>query len=132
MHGLAPAAPVARLREPAAPELDRVLEVQPRLLCSDGLGLVAVGQRLEDERLALAGRERELADDAVFAGTKVDLRGERKRQRGGPEDDAVLVNGGLVLLAAVVEARLDLDPEAHLAADAEYAADQAADAARPA
>ena len=86
---------------------------------------MAVGHGLEHERLALAGHERELAFDARSPRAGSDRpprRGERQRRR--PEDDAVLVHDRLVILTPVVEARVDLDPEAHLAVYAEHAADE--------
>ena len=124
MHGLAPAPAVARLREPAPPELDRLLEVPQRLLGREGVGHVALGHRLEHERLALTRLERELAQHALVADAEADSRGERERQRRSLEDDAVLVHDRLVRLAPVVEARIDLDAEAHLAPHAEHTADQ--------
>ncbi len=124
VHGLAPAPSVARLREPAPPELDRLLEVPQRLLGREGVRHVALGHRLQHERLALAGLKRELAEDALLADAEADPRGEREIQRGCLEDDAMLVDDGLVRLASVVETRVDLDAEGHLAPDAEDAAGQ--------
>ena len=49
---------------------------------------------------------------------------QRERQAGRREDGAVLVRLALLPLAAVVEARLDLDAEAHLAAHADHPPDE--------
>ena len=80
MHRLPPPAAIARLPDPAAPELDRVLELLPCHLRCDGVRHVAVGHRLEYERLALAGHERELAEDAVQTWTEIDSRRESQCQ----------------------------------------------------
>ena len=54
VHGLAPAAPVARLRQPPAPVLTRCARTAPRLLRAVAVHLVLARHALEDERRALA------------------------------------------------------------------------------
>jgi hypothetical protein len=56
--------------------------------------------------------------------SKRHVRLEREREAGRPDEDAVLLKEELVRLAAVVQARVQVEPQVHLAADTEDAPDQ--------
>ena len=119
-HHLAPAAAVARLRHPVAPVHDRRLEGAVRLPLRVRAADVVLGDALEQERLRLAGLQREAREDAVAAALEPPLVAhrardralERQRQVGRAEQHPVRVHLDLVLDAAVVEARLHLELEA--------------------
>ena len=70
--------------------------------------------------------QRELADHAGVATLERHLGRERKRQRGGAKQRSVVRDLDLVGGAAVVEAGLALDAQAHLAADADDPPDEVA------
>ena len=120
-HHLAPPPAVRRAREPATPVVDRPgEEVAPVLLGAR----VRRRALLEHERRALARGERELSADAELGLLERDSARQRKRQARRRKNCAPLDQLALRPLAAVVEARLDLDAEADLAPHAEHAPDQ--------
>ena len=79
---------------------------------------------LEHEGRALARRELEVGVGAPVPVVEGDRREEREAELGREEDRTLLVDAKLVLVPAVVEARLDLDTKRHLAAHADDAPDQ--------
>ena len=121
---LAPAALVLRAREPAPPERDRLLvgraRLRLRVLARHVVGL----DPLEDEGDRGARAHGELTVDAGLVARHGRRGLEREAEVRRAEHDTVLVLLDLVLVAAVVEARLHFDPEAHLAADSLDAADE--------
>jgi hypothetical protein len=122
---LAPAAAVIRLREPTAPVLDRRLVRLARLVLGVRARDVVLLDRLENEGDALARPQGELAVHVPsVAGERCrGLQSETQVRRA--EEDPVLVLLRLVVDAAIVEARLELEAKAHLSPDAENAANEA-------
>src|SRR2546423_8464170 len=111
--------------QPAAPVLDRLLERLPRLVLGVEGRHVGLRHLLEHEGGGLARAERELAVGPGLVVVERNRRLERERELWRAEEDSVLVEDRLVWVARIVEARLDVDPVAHFAADAEDTPDQA-------
>ena len=130
---LPPATGVARPVQPAAPEPRRVILQPLRLLGGHEPGRAA--HRLQDHSPGLALPQGPGPPHAVAVALQRDprlLQGGSLRRDGvrrqlqvlGPEHPAMLEGLQLVRLAAVVEARLDLDRERHDPADHPDVADQ--------
>ena len=137
---LAPAAGVAGPVQPAAPEPRRVILQPLRLLGGHEPGRAA--HRLQDHSRrtrppagsgSTAPRHRRAASVSPRLRSGGSLRRDgvhRQLQVLGPEHPAMLEGLQLVRLAAVVEARLDLDREPHDPADHPDVADQPVPAGR--
>src|SRR4029079_1625693 len=118
LHHLAPAAPVARLRQPAAPVDASRAECRLRLdFRHAARGEVARAAPHEEGR-ALAFAERDGRVGVAVAEVERRRPGEREGEAPTEEDDALLVDAEPVLLARVVEPWSGLDLKLHLAAHA--------------
>ena len=132
LHGLAPAAAVARPGEPPAPVEHGGVERLGGLLLRVRPCDVVVGDALEHERLRLAGAEVERRMHAAVAALEPALRAQRVRDRAlqrerqlrRAEQHAVRVHLDLVVGAPVVEPRLHLDLPRDVAAHDHDAPDQ--------
>lgn len=122
MDHLAPTPRVAGLRQPATPELDRLLEET-----EDGiLGLVVeepvLSHHLEHEGARLAGAEREATLHPPLGRLEPHARAQRERQLRRVEHAVVVDQRRVVLDASVVEARLADDRHRDAPAHAEHPA----------
>jgi hypothetical protein len=85
------------------------------------LWLLAIADALKHEGSTLPCAECEARPDALLRALEREWRIKRDRQCRRLEDHALWVEACLVRLPTVVEARLDLDAEGHLAAHAQQA-----------
>ena len=126
MHHLAPAPAVARAAQPAPPERHGGVELGGDV----GIGVrhrhLAGLDAVEHEGGRLPGPEGDArADVAAVDDLERAARREAELQLGRAEERAVRGERDLVAGARVVEARGDVDDEAHLPAHGEYPADHA-------
>jgi len=114
VHHLAPPPPVARLGEPAPPEVDRFLEGGQRLLLGVRPRHIGAVDLLEHESGALTLTETEAPGDSLTCGrARIHRSLERETEIGRSEHEPVLVLNHVVLVSPVVEPWLHRDPEAH-------------------